>query len=374
MASSSAAPALATKASPENDIEGLKKALYTACSTSPVAHKGFRQQDLLELEIIPDDDVNLMLQVAQGLVNEKLLWIFHDSDGIGWHVRAREDANKYRGLTTEQEMVYQLIDNASTDGIWSKTIKAKTQLHDAVFRACIKHLETKNMISDMRSVEHPSRKLYIKSSIRPSERSTGGSWYTDNELDEEFVSMLMDVLYNYISAKSFYRASSSSIRKEPRKVKRVSAEEVKALRDKSLSRPEPAEPEEYAAARREYNRLLPMPPGYQSYPSLPELTLFIENSPITSVTLPATDIQQLLEILMFDNRIEQVVAGPEGVAYKAVRKSFRETELEMQGEVGGGSNGLTEAPCGRCPVFDLCEEGGPVGPSNCEYFKEWLDL
>ncbi|RDW87565.1 DNA-directed RNA polymerase III subunit Rpc34-like protein [Coleophoma crateriformis] len=356
------------------DIASLKEALYKACLQSPSAHDGFRQQDFLDFEVIPDDDLNLVLQVAQQLVNEKLLWIFNDGEGIGWNVRSREDAAKYHGLTSEQEMVYQLVDSAGTDGIWSKTIKSKTNLHDAVFRSSIKFLETKGLIRDMKTVEHPNRKMYIKSSIRPSDRATGGSWYTDGEMDEEFISMLMDVLYNYISAKSFYRSSSSGVRKEPKKTKRVSAEEAKALRDKSLSKP-PAEPESFSAARREYNRLLPMPPGYQNYPTLSQLTLFIENSPVTSVTLPANEIQQLLDILMFDNRIEQVIAGPEGVAYKAVRKSLKEMEMEMRGEAGaGGSNGLTEAPCGRCPVFDLCEEGGPVGPSNCEYFEEWLSL
>lgn len=34
--------------------------------------------------------------------------------------------------------------------------------------------------------------------------------------------------------------------------------------------------------------------------------------------------------------------------------------------------GWSEAPCGRCPVFDFCQEGGPVGPSGCEYYGEWL--
>jgi DNA-directed RNA polymerase III subunit RPC6 len=34
--------------------------------------------------------------------------------------------------------------------------------------------------------------------------------------------------------------------------------------------------------------------------------------------------------------------------------------------------GWSEAPCGRCPVFDFCKEGGPVGPSGCEYYGEWL--
>jgi DNA-directed RNA polymerase III subunit RPC6 len=34
--------------------------------------------------------------------------------------------------------------------------------------------------------------------------------------------------------------------------------------------------------------------------------------------------------------------------------------------------GWSEAPCGRCPVFDFCKEGGPVEPSGCEYYGEWL--
>lgn len=34
--------------------------------------------------------------------------------------------------------------------------------------------------------------------------------------------------------------------------------------------------------------------------------------------------------------------------------------------------GWSEAPCGSCPVFDFCKEGGPVGPSGCEYYGEWL--
>jgi DNA-directed RNA polymerase III subunit RPC6 len=34
--------------------------------------------------------------------------------------------------------------------------------------------------------------------------------------------------------------------------------------------------------------------------------------------------------------------------------------------------GWSQAPCGSCPVFDFCKEGGPVGPSGCEYYGEWL--
>lgn len=35
--------------------------------------------------------------------------------------------------------------------------------------------------------------------------------------------------------------------------------------------------------------------------------------------------------------------------------------------------GQTEVPCGKCPVFDFCAEGGPVNAEECEYWEGWLD-
>src|SRR5271168_1006638 len=98
-------------------------------------------------------------------------------------IEADNPRRRYRSLKSEEEIVYSLIDEAGDDGVWARTIKSKANLHDAVFNAAIKHLESKNMISNMKSVEHPARKMYIKSSVRPSDRATGGPWYTDGELD-----------------------------------------------------------------------------------------------------------------------------------------------------------------------------------------------
>ena len=50
------------------------------------------------------------------------------------------------------------------------------------------------------------------------------------------------------------------------------------------------------------------------------------------------------------------------------------TELADLKDPDESATVLSEAPCGRCPVFDLCEEGGPVAPSNCEYFNDWLAI
>ncbi|KAG8860590.1 34-kDa subunit of RNA polymerase III (C) [Tulasnella sp. 330] len=34
--------------------------------------------------------------------------------------------------------------------------------------------------------------------------------------------------------------------------------------------------------------------------------------------------------------------------------------------------GWSQAPCGKCPQVDFCEDGGPVNPTGCKYYAEWL--
>lgn len=162
-------------------------------------------------------------------------------------------------------------------------------------------------------------------------------------------------------------------------------EDIKAIRDKAftsqnqkqkqkqtqveISRSRSRETETETNLTLQNDTTYPFPTTHTTYPTLHDCTLMILENKVTHITLTAEDIQQLLDVLCWDGRIEKVNGvGETGVAYKAVRKSNDELAD------GGPSNGFTEAPCGRCPVFDLCEEGGPVGPSNCEYFTQWLDF
>jgi DNA-directed RNA polymerase III subunit RPC6 len=38
----------------------------------------------------------------------------------------------------------------------------------------------------------------------------------------------------------------------------------------------------------------------------------------------------------------------------------------------GWLNWSAETPCAKCPVFDFCREGGPVNPSGCVYYEDWM--
>ena len=47
-------------------------------------------------------------------------------------------------------------------------------------------------------VKYPTRKIYMLSHLEPSSAITGGPWYTDNELDTEFIKQLMDACLGFI--------------------------------------------------------------------------------------------------------------------------------------------------------------------------------
>ena len=164
------------------------------------------------------------------------------------------------------------------------------------------------------------------------------------------------------------RKSKKHTSKERNAKSKPTAEELKAQRDAALA---PVvvkiegDEDGRAVKRQRLDELLPQPAGFQGYPTLQELTLYIDKSPLTETALSQEDIQALLDVLCYDKRVVRIPLA-DGYGYKALRRTVEEIE-------DGPQNGLTEAPCGRCPVLDLCEEGGPVGPSNCPYFQKWLN-
>jgi DNA-directed RNA polymerase III subunit RPC6 len=156
--------------------------------------------------------------------------------------------------------------------------------------------------------------------LTPSIEVSGGPWFTDSELDHEFINELLTAMHKFITSKSLPRAKPGS----------------------------------GASAAASY------PPGHTGYPTLNQIYLWVKNSNLTEVDLAEADIKSLLDVLVYDGKVERVVGG---TAYRAVRKAE-----------GSSVNGFTESPCGRCPVFNLCKEGGPVSASNCKYFEDWLNV
>ena len=275
-------------------------------------------------------------------------------------------------------MVYSLIDDAGGDGIWSQTIQKRLNMHDSVFKNAVKHLQGKGLIAPFKNVEHPNKKMYIKASIRPSERATGGPWYTDQNLDEPFIEELQRVIFDFVKRQSSYHSTHSSSSRTQVPKKGVLKGKKRDARE--LDEPPAKAVKILATASPKRDALLPLPAGYVAYPTVRDIARLLSASGITNNTiLSEEDVKKLVDVLVWDNLVEPVkIAGKMGYRASRVAKQSTESWAGREDPIGrdGGPDPVisfyTEAPCGRCPVFDLCEEGGPVGPSNCVYFKRWL--
>ncbi|PQK10259.1 hypothetical protein BB8028_0002g05830 [Beauveria bassiana] len=363
-----------------------KEALYEKCRDAAPENDMFSQDDLLRLDVIPNKDLMLLARVVQSLSDDKLFITMREASGqVLWKWRDAQEAHKYKQCTTdEQVLVYSLVDDAGGDGIWSQTLQKRLNMHDSVLKNALKQLQTKGLIAPFKNVEHPNKKMYIKASIRPSDRATGGPWYTDQNFDDAFIEELQRVVFDFIKRQSSYHSthagSSSSARAQaPKKgVVQGGLERGKKRDAREMSKPPSKVSKTAAGTTPRKEALLPLPAGYTGYPSVRDIARLLSSSGITNNTiLSEEDVRKLIDVLVWDNLIEPVrVAGK--VGYRVARVARQSTEPWAGREDPAGpepyTSPYTEAPCGRCPVFDICEDGGPVGPSNCEYFKTWLGL
>ncbi|KAJ6539133.1 RNA polymerase Rpc34 subunit-domain-containing protein [Mycena capillaripes] len=108
-----------------------------------------------------------------------------------------------KDLSGEESLVLGHIKAASNEGIWTKHLKTKTNLHQTIIDRCLKTLTQKKLIKRVPSVQHPTRKIYMLEHLEPSVGLTGGPWYTENELDTVFIETISKACLKFIRDLSF---------------------------------------------------------------------------------------------------------------------------------------------------------------------------
>lgn len=104
-------------------------------------------------------------------------------------------------MNDDARLVYNTIRSAGNSGIWTKDLKKKTNLHTIVLNRTLKSLEQKQEIKAVKHVKYPTRKIYMLFNLSPSSEVTGGAWYTDQELDTDFIDSLKAACLKYIMSR-----------------------------------------------------------------------------------------------------------------------------------------------------------------------------
>ena len=224
-------------------------------------------------------------------------------------------------MDSDELLVYQVIKNADNKGAWTREIKQKTGLHQNVVTKVIKALEAKQIIKSVKT-KNSTRKVFMLFDVEPSLEITGGPWFSENELDVEFIEGLAIACYKFIASRS-------------------------------------------TASNGNPESLLPV--GYSGYATLEQIHTFITVSGITNVEIGISDLEFVVNTLVYDGKIEKV--------FPMHRSKGTVTQFKLiKGATALGlfENPLAKSPCGVCPLVAQCSLAGPITPLKCQYYAEWI--
>lgn len=253
--------------------------LYLRMMESP-SSKMFSQDELQKL--MNEPELIKLLTMTQSLIDRKMLKLVKVGDELRFQVISATETKKLTSMNDDEQMIYTYIEASGREGIWTKTLKAKTNMHQHIVMRCLKLLESQRFIKLIKSVKHPTRKIYMLYNLQPSVDVTGGPWFTDSELDSEFIDSLLTVVWRYVALKSY-----------------------------------PAAFQEPTANTNIF--LCVYPAHHTGFATLDSVMEFITAHKITNIDLALNDIRLLCDVLIYDDKIE--LANDSVNAYKATWQS-----------------------------------------------------
>ncbi|PIL32108.1 hypothetical protein GSI_06814 [Ganoderma sinense ZZ0214-1] len=246
-------------------LNPLEQKLHQAALADPKKTVTQKECDAL----IPNPSARL--QAINFLLGTGLWKALKDTSGnLSYRVVTKKELEVKKDMSGEEGMILSYIQSAGNEGIWTKHLKAKTELHQTVIDRCIKSLMQKQLIKAVKSVKYPTRKIYMLYHLEPSVEMTGGPWYTDNELDTEFIKLLCSASLRFIRERSTPKQKGGEVSSADRPLYPISAA--------------------------------------PAYPTTQQVLTFLSKSRITETQLSAEHVEMLLNVLVLDGEIERVPA------------------------------------------------------------------
>ncbi|EGP90809.1 uncharacterized protein MYCGRDRAFT_64857 [Zymoseptoria tritici IPO323] len=335
-------------------VPNASDALYVIIAAASVDENGarskvFQQDELLQLGSIAN--TRELMPLVQFLAQKGLFRTVKVGGKLGWSVRPREAARQIVNLDRDEKTIYEIIEEAHTTGIWTRDLKKKTSIAQNVVQKALSKMEKGNLIKSVKSVKAPAQRTYMLSHLSPSEDVTGNSFFDAGDLDESFRDELLNLIVFWV------RTDIEDIASSTRPKYRSLRPDLETDHTQLLYRA-----------------------GTHSYPTAEEIHQFLTTSsaikPTKAASLTVAEIQGCIDVLIWDDKLEPIRRHDgAGWGYRTVRGvSFKPPGSVFEEFEEAVGTGLTQAPCGHCPVFDLCHDSGPINAAECVYFEQWLKV
>ncbi|AAS52872.1 AER191Wp [Eremothecium gossypii ATCC 10895] len=282
----------------------------------------FSQQELQAM--IGSPSLSNLMAHAQELLDKNLIRLVKQNNELRFQAVNVSEAQKKSGMSSDEALVYSYIEASGREGIWTKTIKAKTNLHQHVVLKCLKSLESQRYVKSVKSVKYPTRKIYMLYNLQPSIDVTGGPWFTDSELDVEFINSLLTIVWRHTSERTYPNGFNN----------------FGTGRDKEVL----------------YTHTV------KNYSTTEEILKFISAARVSTVELSKSDIRSLCEVLVYDGKLEKVAFD----CYRVTLQSVLQMTQPAGGEPGAGVADQDFS------VFDYASVISPsAGDKEAVYIDEW---
>ncbi|KAI3713669.1 hypothetical protein L1987_72252 [Smallanthus sonchifolius] len=226
--------------------------------------------------------------------------------------RKKPEPKPAGGLVESDRKVLEVIKSKKEMAIWSRDLKAETDLSDAVINKCIKNLLSSSLIKEVVHVQLKGRKHYIAAEFEPSKEITGGSWYVNGDLDTAFIDQLKGLCLRII-----------------RKLTVATADGV-------------------------YD--------------------FFKNNRLTNTDCTSQQISEILRSMVLDNIIIDVKSTGLGEYHSIPVGSLCYRCPPGDLNQGPRTGAMASIPCGICPRIRECTPDGLISPATCVYYTKWLDF
>eukprot|EP01099_Mayorella_cantabrigiensis_P005630 TRINITY_DN4575_c0_g1_i1.p1 TRINITY_DN4575_c0_g1~~TRINITY_DN4575_c0_g1_i1.p1 ORF type:complete len:303 (-),score=72.34 TRINITY_DN4575_c0_g1_i1:129-1016(-) len=283
-------------------ISQIEQQIIAVCQNHP---KGIGSEALRKA--LPAISLEVIGSALNSLLKKEALDIGQEGGATIFKLKDQAEAARFRGLSHDHRLVYQIIEESGTEGMWIKNIKNRSKLQPQKLNKILETLETRKLIKTVKKSSGAKKKIYMLFELEPAE-DAGNSvpWDGENGFDQEFCDVLSHQCYNFISKKGFA--------------------------------------------------------------SVEELVGHIKQSGISKVDLDSSHIQSLIEALIYDGKIEELHDPRASQRIGMKRILYKPTKLEPP------RNGLTDVPCGICPVINLCSDDGLISPTTCIYLHDWMEF
>ena len=244
---------------------------------------------------------------------------------------------KLKDLTEEDQRVYEVILSAGNNGITLNELKANLHITSNLLQKIRKKLEKKLLVKNITVPNMKNKKVILAYDIEPSNELKGGFWCSN----QQFNKSLIDSISNKIT--------------------------------------------EYLSKQENANRK--------------EILVYIKSTGLVNEDIKEEDIQSILNILIFDDKIDIVFTGSKFYEEKKYiqllkKGNFNTTNnnLSILNDNNNNNNNslscikykiipnyfedlniLEYIPCTYCPIFNQCNINNIVNPLECVHMNYFYD-